>query len=463
MFETASAHHRKGIQHQSKRPRGWRYQPTVEQLEERSLLATHLLVEGFPTPVTAGVEESFAVSAENADNTIDATYAGTIHFTSSDNKAVLPADYTFKAGDAGTHTFAATLKTVAPGIMGTQSIMATDTATGSIAGSQEGITVNPAAAKSLMLYGGLGLPVTAGAPTTEGVVAQDAFGNTATGYSGTIHFTSSDPKALLPADFTFTPAAAGQHFFDITLSSAGTQSVSTADTTDPSITGSADAMVTGANAPAATPNAAFLQQVYLDLLGRAIDSSGMAGWGQVLDQGVSRSVVVLEIETCSTQEYQTRMVNLAYELLLRRPVDPSGLQTGLNVLGSFGLGAEYAFIAGSQEYQQQRSGGAPSGWLSAIYQDAFHRAIDPSGQASFTEELSAGSITYQQAAAIIFTSPEYQMDLVENDYKVVLRRPADSAGLIHWIGLLAAGASPEQILAGILGSPEYFDLAQQTL
>jgi uncharacterized repeat protein (TIGR01451 family) len=48
-------------------------------------------------------------------------YLGTLHFTSSDGLAVLPADYTFTAGDAGIHTFQVTLNT-----LGTQTITMTD-------------------------------------------------------------------------------------------------------------------------------------------------------------------------------------------------------------------------------------------------------------------------------------------------------------------------------------------------
>jgi hypothetical protein len=33
------------------------------------------------------------------------TYRGTVTFTSTDTAAVLPANYTFTAGDAGVHTF----------------------------------------------------------------------------------------------------------------------------------------------------------------------------------------------------------------------------------------------------------------------------------------------------------------------------------------------------------------------
>jgi hypothetical protein len=101
--------------------------------------ATTLSVTGFPSPVTAGTSNSFAVTAKDANGNVAAGYTGIVKFTSTDGQAVLPGNYQFVAGDNGTHTFTATLKTV-----GTQSITATDTVTASITGTQSGIVVNAA-------------------------------------------------------------------------------------------------------------------------------------------------------------------------------------------------------------------------------------------------------------------------------------------------------------------------------
>src|SRR5207248_1340070 len=135
------------------------------------------------------------------------------------------------SADAGTHTFSVTLKTA-----GTQSITATDTAASSITGAQTGIQVDPAAAATLG-SAGRRAGTTCGAPGTVAVTAQDSFGNTAPGYTGTVHFTSSDAQAVLPADYTFTAADAGTHTFSITLKKAGTQSITATDTATSSITG----------------------------------------------------------------------------------------------------------------------------------------------------------------------------------------------------------------------------------
>src|SRR5439155_84011 len=191
-----------------------------------------LVVSGYATPTTAGVSHSFTVTAEDSSGNIVSGYTGTVVFTSSDGQAVLPANYTFSAGDAGVHTFSATLKTA-----GSQSLTATDTANGAITGSQSGITVNPAAANSLTVAG-FPSPAMAGSAGNFTVTAKDSYGNTASGYTGTVHFTSSDSQAVLPANYTFPGADAGVLTFSATLNTAGSQSITATDTVTSSIKGS---------------------------------------------------------------------------------------------------------------------------------------------------------------------------------------------------------------------------------
>jgi hypothetical protein len=200
-----------------------------EGVGSSSTQASSLAVTGFPSVITAGYGGSFTVKVLNADGTIDTSYAGTVQFSSSDPLAVMPASYTFTAADKGVHTFSATLKTA-----GSQSLTATDTTNSSIVGKETGITVNPAAAASLVFYvpGG----PTAGSAFNVTVTAKDAYGNIATGYRGTVHFTSSDAKAVLPANYTFTSGDAGQHTFSITLKTEGDESLTATDTVTGSLT-----------------------------------------------------------------------------------------------------------------------------------------------------------------------------------------------------------------------------------
>ena len=170
---------------------------------------SQLVVSGFPNPTTAGTAHNVTVTAQDAFGNTATGYTGTVHFTSSDGQAVLPGNYTFTAGDAGTHTFTngVTLKTA-----GTQSITATDTVTGTITGTQSGDRGRTCGDAPWSVTG-FPNPTTAGVAHNVTVTAQDAFGNTATGYTGTVHFTSSDGQAVLPANYTFAAGDAGAHTF----------------------------------------------------------------------------------------------------------------------------------------------------------------------------------------------------------------------------------------------------------
>jgi fibronectin-binding autotransporter adhesin len=75
------------------------------------------------------------------------------------------------------------------------------------------------------------------------VAAVDQYNNLLSGYTGTVHFTSSDASASLPADYTFTTADQGMHTFSATLRSTGSQTLTATDTITSSATGSATVSV----------------------------------------------------------------------------------------------------------------------------------------------------------------------------------------------------------------------------
>jgi hypothetical protein len=70
------------------------------------------------------------------------------------------------------------------------------------------------------------------------VTALTASGATATNYTGTIHFSSSDTSDSLPSNFTFPAADDGSATFTITLNTPGKDVVTATDTSNSSITGS---------------------------------------------------------------------------------------------------------------------------------------------------------------------------------------------------------------------------------
>jgi hypothetical protein len=139
-------------------------------------------VSGFPTTAILTEPGLVTVTARDINGVTDTYYTGTVHFTTSDPAGVVPANYTFLAGDAGTHVFSVTLNT-----LGIQSITATDTVTASATGSQTGIVasdaiwaLNPAGTLGKLNDAGAAItgPVgTAGTASTSGGLAFDSTGN----------------------------------------------------------------------------------------------------------------------------------------------------------------------------------------------------------------------------------------------------------------------------------------------
>jgi uncharacterized repeat protein (TIGR01451 family) len=76
--------------------------------------------------------------------------------------------------------------------------------------------------------------------------------------------------------------------------------------------------------------AGFLNALYGDALGRSIDASGLAGWGQLLSQGASPPEVALDI-LCSLEADQRFVVGL-YTQFLHRAADAPGLAGWVNAL-----------------------------------------------------------------------------------------------------------------------------------
>jgi hypothetical protein len=174
----------------------------------------HLVISPADSTITAGASQAYTAEGFDASNNSlgDVTSATTFAISGGGScnaatcTSTVPGDHTV-AGTDGTATGTATLHVVA--------------------GTATTLTVS-----------GLPNPYVGGTASTLTVQARDPYGNTDTGYRGTVHFTSSDPLAILPADYTFTAADSGVHTFSVTLRSYGTQSITATDTVTASIKGS---------------------------------------------------------------------------------------------------------------------------------------------------------------------------------------------------------------------------------
>ncbi|NNC16961.1 hypothetical protein HJC22_14650 [Corallococcus exiguus] len=194
--------------------------------------AAKLVLAAFPDPVDAGDSNDVTVSVTDAHGNRIQGYTGTVHFTSSDAQAELPADAVFAPEDQGEKTVSGLVFKTA----GTQSLTAADTATPALTGTVDA-EVRASTAASLEAVASAG-PFGAGQSLSYELVARDTYGNVAKEYASTVTFSSSDAQAVLPGAYTFTLLDEGRHTFSVELRTAGDQEVTAEDVADPSLTAS---------------------------------------------------------------------------------------------------------------------------------------------------------------------------------------------------------------------------------
>jgi hypothetical protein len=202
-------------------------------------------------------------------------------------------------------------------------------------------------------------------------------------------------------------------------------------------------------------NTDYVNRLYQSLLNRSPDSNALAYWSNLLNAGTSRYTVVSQI--LQSQEYRTVEVSSVYAKLLKRAPDALGMATFTAQLANgVSLESVEMTIAGSAEYYQMRGQGQTAGFLNALFSDALNRTIDPGSAATLGQALASQTLTRGTIAAMVFSSLEYDQNIVQVYYQSFLHRQADSSGLTSFASGLQQGELDQDVIAAILSSQEYY-------
>jgi Domain of unknown function (DUF4214) len=209
------------------------------------------------------------------------------------------------------------------------------------------------------------------------------------------------------------------------------------------------------SADAITENTNFVEKVYQDLLQRPASTVEIASGLSVLGSE-TRFQFALSIDT-SNQYYQLLAGSYVQDLL-GRPATPTDLSFFTPLLSSNSDEFVQAQIAGSAEFFL-KSGSSDAGFVTALFKDFLNRTPS-SGEVAFWVG-ALGTMSREQVAALILGTLEYDSDLVKSYYLQFLQRPADSTGLNFFANALNGGTlTDEQVIASLIGTDEYFNLAQ---
>ena len=201
----------------------------------------------------------------------------------------------------------------------------------------------------------------------------------------------------------------------------------------------------------------YVNQVYVELLGRDAETHAINYWASALSAGLSPIIMAQQIEASS--EFHMREINSVYMAYLHRLADPAAL-SNLSALMSQGYSISYvkAVVLGSNEYFNLQ-GGTVSGFANGVYNDLLGRNVDNGALTAIALELPGGGNEVSRAtvAMQVMSKLEYQQVLVQSYYQTYLGRSADAAGANYFIAQLNAGATEEAIISQFVGSQEFFN------
>ena len=149
---------------------------------------------------------------------------------------------------------------------------------------------------------------------------------------------------------------------------------------------------------------AQVQNLYGTLLGRAADSGGLAAFVSFLENG--GTLAQAEIAMLGSAEYfhhaggtNAAFLNSLYHDVLGRAIDPAGATDwGKNLSLGLSTGQVAAYVLNSDE--------AVNDAVQALYEESLHRATDPGGAAGFTAALRSG-FSQEAVLAMVMASDEY--------------------------------------------------------
>jgi hypothetical protein len=199
---------------------------------------------------------------------------------------------------------------------------------------------------------------------------------------------------------------------------------------------------------------AFLQQLFLDVLGRPIDSGALSAFGAALAGGEARSAILGGL--LSSTEYTNRQVEPAirlYYAALARCPDYVGLQNWSNAISGGVLtltGAADQFAA-SAEFVLKYGSLDNTGYVQQLYRNVLGREADPVGLADWVGQLNAGAT--RGAILVGFSeSLEFQANMANQVeiirlYYLLLQRMPTTAELQSWQGFLVGTDQTDTLFA----------------
>lgn len=175
----------------------------------------------------------------------------------------------------------------------------------------------------------------------------------------------------------------------------------------------------------------YVTAVYVDMLKRQPDPTGMTNWSAKIAAAGGNPTSMMNQFTASA-EYRNREINDAYRLVLLRDVDDTGLLTwrGKVARGDAKLEDIAVDLLVSEEFYQKK-GGTTSGFVRGMYRTVLGRDVDANGLQHWSDVVRRDG---RRAATLgIWNSTEATGVRVNAIYLEFLNRSLDATGRATWV------------------------------
>lgn len=232
-----------------------------------------------------------------------------------------------------------------------------------------------------------------------------------------------------------------------------------------------------------------IQSVYKLLLGRDVDSEGLAYWQGKIEAGENSLATMIDVVLAS-DEYKNRFsqfvgeykkyyeynIKELYQIMLGREADAEGLDYWVEKVtsGENSLGTLAFCVVDSDEFKMKSGNDAKQKSIEEqireIYQKMLNREPDDEGFKYWIENILSGKDTIGTLASCIAASEEYKKLNESNEignrekiekqigemYETMLGRAPDEEGLKYWTEKILSGENSLATLASsIADSDEY--------
>ena len=205
----------------------------------------------------------------------------------------------------------------------------------------------------------------------------------------------------------------------------------------------------------------FVDQAYIDVLGRTADEAGLRYWSGLIRGGTSPVAVYNELVTSPEFGGTVAPVTRLYYSVFGRTPDLSGLRYWVGVRqGGAGLEQLAVEFLRSNEFAALSSASSDAEIVAAVYGRVLGRAPDATGLAYWIDLIATEQLTVPSFVVAISESSEHRNRrdpdvAVTAVYLGLLQRLPEASGAAYWADQVRRGASLVDLISPVMTSAEY--------